>query len=380
VISRAQGLLIFTTVRAGFHVTGASGSGVLVARLPDGSWSPPSGVQVHTLGAGFVMGLDIYDCVIVINSREALNAFTRTRVSLGSDLAVTAGPWGAGGMVDWGLPQEGKGKGKEAEEKHHGNPQGWGDERRSPTPTDLPTQPIVTPPPATSDKPATTTYPTTTPPPPGMSVPGSGSKDRKPSPLRSALSRPVYSYVKSRGFYAGVQIDGTVVTERADANAAFYGSRVPALRILAGDVGNPSSSNAHSAAAQWPAGAASLIDVLRGAEGWRGQPPSPGVHARGTSPATAAAASAAAAQPSSAAPVGVSGVTAGAGQMDLGAGGAAKAAEAAAESRANEPPLSPGPPSYAESSVVDEDLPPAYLDNDGQVARPGVGDSKTGLH
>lgn len=371
-ISRAQGLLIFTTVRAGFHVTGASGSGVLVARLPDGSWSPPSGVQVHTLGAGFVMGLDIYDCVIVINSREALNAFTRTRVSLGSDLAVTAGPWGAGGMVDWGLPQEGKGKGKEAEEQH-GSRQRWGDEKRAPTPTDLPTQPIVTPPPAASDKPATTSYPTTTTPPPGISVPGSGSKDRKPSPLRSALSKPVYSYVKSRGFYAGVQIDGTVVTERADANAAFYGSRVPALRILAGDVGGgSSSSNAHSAA-QWPAGAASLIDVLRGAEGWRGQSPSPGVHARGTSPA---------AQPSSAAaaPVGVSGVTADVGQMDLGAGSAAKAAEAAAESRANEPPLSPGPPSYAESSVVDEDLPPAYLDNDGQVARPGVGDSKTGLH
>lgn len=356
VIARAQGLLIFTTVRAGFHVTGASGSGVLVARLPDGSWSPPSGVQVHSLGAGFVLGLDIYDCVVVINTREALDAFTRTRMSLGSDLAVAAGPWGAGGMVDWGLPQEGKGKGKSKDGAEGGQERGRiGDEKPvgttsapADTPADLPTRPLEAPPPTTTTfqpQPQVTTGAGTAPAPtisvsPATAEPQQSPTERRPSPspssssspLRDALRRPVYSYVKSRGFYAGVQVDGTVVVERRDANAAFYGGRAPVSRILAGGV-EPRPGPDH-----WPAAARTLVDVLRGAEGWRGHSDSQ-PHPRGPT-------------------VGF--------------------AEAAAEPRANVVP-SPGPPAYTESTAVPDDLPPAYVDV-GQGRRSGVGDGKTGLH
>ncbi|KAG6009431.1 hypothetical protein E4U21_002346 [Claviceps maximensis] len=102
VISKAVGLVIFTTFRVGFQISGATGSGVLIACLPDGSWGPPSGISVHSLGTEFQIGLDIYDYVCVINSKEALSALTNTRVSLGSDLAVAAGPYGAGGAVDFG--------------------------------------------------------------------------------------------------------------------------------------------------------------------------------------------------------------------------------------------------------------------------------------
>lgn len=62
-IAAAQGLAIFTTLRGGFQIAGAAGSGLVVARLPDGSWSPPSAFSVTALGAGFVAGLDIHDCV-----------------------------------------------------------------------------------------------------------------------------------------------------------------------------------------------------------------------------------------------------------------------------------------------------------------------------
>ncbi|EGS22487.1 uncharacterized protein CTHT_0020290 [Thermochaetoides thermophila DSM 1495] len=161
VIARAQGLAIFTAVRVGFQATGSSGSGILLARLPDGSWSPPSGIQVASIGAGFVAGVDIYDCVVVINTREALEAFTKTRLSLGSDLAVTAGPVGAGGAIDFGLKAgEGKGKGKEPS---------------SPEPT-APT-----------------------------ACPRARTK-RRSTALREAINKPVYSYVKSRGLYAGIKI------------------------------------------------------------------------------------------------------------------------------------------------------------------------------
>jgi lipid-binding SYLF domain-containing protein len=351
VIARAQGLAIFTTVRAGFHVSGASGSGVLIARLPDGTWSPPSGIQVHSVGAGFVVGLDIYDCVVVINTREALEAFTRTRMSLGSDLAVTAGPWGAGGAVDFGVPQGEKGKGRD----------NLGDEK-----------PIAGQGPTDHVYPTVTTGPGTAPTAP-LSTPATGtSKDRKPSPFREAIKKPVYSYVKSRGFYAGVQVDGTVITERKDANAAFYGDKTITVdRILRGDVRPQSGEHL------WPAAARGLVEVLAGAEGWRGQ----GQHGQSTSQGAGYGTGA-----------GVSGVTQGVRHLDVNAGPSthtttqpptqtyeqsAKAAEAAAEARANEP-LPAGPPSYYQPEThhgQGDELPPAYVD-DG-VPRPGVGDTKS---
>lgn len=260
-INRAVGLAIFTTARAGFHVSGATGSGVIVARLPDGSWSPPSGIQVHSVGAGFMIGLDIYDCVVVINTREALEAFTKTRMSLGSDLAVVAGPWGAGGSVDFAAPQSQKGKGKAGAAP--GSPDATKDAEGKP----------ATPPPAASEK-----HPDNAAPVPAVNEPTAdktsaetaerpqAGKERKPSGLKQAIKQPTYSYVKSRGFYAGVQVDGTIVTERKDANAAFYGEPVGVQNILKGEAPLvPGKEN-------WIKTVKPLFDTIKGAEGWRAQP------------------------------------------------------------------------------------------------------------
>ena len=142
-------------MRTGLWVSGAGGSGVLLARKEDGSWSPPSGILVHTLGVGFMAGIDIYDCVCVINSRQALDAFSKLRVSLGGEVSVVAGPLGVGGILDSEV-----------------------------------------------------------------------TKDRK----------PVFSYMKSRGLYGGIQLDGTIIIERNDENARFYGERVGVKEILKGNV------------------------------------------------------------------------------------------------------------------------------------------------
>ncbi|KFA79187.1 hypothetical protein S40288_02352 [Stachybotrys chartarum IBT 40288] len=220
VIANAVGLAIFTTLRAGFHVSGAAGSGVIVARLPDGSWSAPSGIQILSVGTGFQFGIDMYDCVCVINTREALAAFMeKTRVSLGSDMAISAGPYGAGGAVEVGAPmdrrafEDRKKKAKETRE-----------------------QPL----PDASNQKASLVPPT-------------------PSRRSSASStfKPVFSYVKSRGFYAGIQIDGTVIVERSEANAAFYGQSIPASQILARRVDGEG---------QWLAGVRVLLDALKAAE------------------------------------------------------------------------------------------------------------------
>ncbi|KAK8208344.1 hypothetical protein HDK77DRAFT_280837 [Phyllosticta capitalensis] len=158
VIRNAKGLAIFTTMRSGLWISGAGGSGILVGRMEDGNWSPPSGIMLHTAGLGFLVGVDIYDCVVVINTQEALEAFAKVRCTLGGEVSAVAGPLGVGGIVETEVHKR---------------------------------------------------------------------------------QAPVFNYMKSRGLYAGVQIDGTVVIERTDENEKFYGERLGLADILAGKVQNP---------------------------------------------------------------------------------------------------------------------------------------------
>ncbi|KAK4196003.1 hypothetical protein QBC40DRAFT_14253 [Triangularia verruculosa] len=355
VIARAQGLAIFTAFRAGFQGTVSGGSGILIARKPDGDWSPPSGIKVGGVGGGFVIGAEIYDCVVVINTKEALDLFTKTRMSLGSDLAVTAGPFGAGGSLDWGVPANQKGK-----EKEKTSPQD---------------PPVPVSPPLSADN----THFQTAPVSPGeLTDPlEDPTKGRKPSALREAIGKPVYSYVKSHGVYAGVQISGTVILSRDTANAKFYGRQVTVQDILDGKV-------------EPPAAARTLFDVLSGASaGWRGQSSAslvtpnfaPGSNVPHTTVSDTSGAAC---------------VTASVRGLDIGDPSTsstaprpttpvvnAKAAEAAAERLAS--PTSPPPPSYSEYAPVpvgtqppQEELPPAYVEGEG--IRPPASDSKTGLH
>lgn len=162
VIKAAKGIAIFTTMRTGLWFSGAGGSGILMARIPEtGEWSPPSGILLHTAALGFLVGVDIYDCVVIINTYEALEGFKRLRATLGGEMSVTAGPVGAGGILD--------------SEVH---------KRRA----------------------------------------------------------PIWTYMKSRGFYAGVQVDGTIIIERTDENERFYGRKISAHEILAGKVTRPPDS------------------------------------------------------------------------------------------------------------------------------------------
>ena len=105
----------------------------------------------------------------------------------------------------------------------------------------------------------------------------SPSKDSKRRSLSNSAFKPVFSYVKSRGFYAGIQVDGTIIIERPHANAAFYGEKISASKILKGEV------PAQGPSGMWPAAARGLLEVLRGAEAGHAQagpPPPPSFHRR----------------------------------------------------------------------------------------------------
>lgn len=98
------GLAIFQVLKAGFVFSGKAGSGLVIARLPDGSWSAPSCIATGGLGWGLQIGADITDFVIVLNSEDAVRAFSLGgNVTIGGNIAATAGPIGTGGSVQASL-------------------------------------------------------------------------------------------------------------------------------------------------------------------------------------------------------------------------------------------------------------------------------------
>lgn len=173
VLQHARGLAVFQVIKAGFVFSGKAGSGLVIARLPDGSWSAPSCIATGGLGWGLQIGADITDFVIVLNSEDSVKAFSMGgNMTIGGNISATAGPIGTGGAVQASL----------------------------------------------------------------------------------AHPAPMFSYSKSKGLFAGLSLEGTVLVERKDANRDFYGSPVPARDILSGRVPPPEV-------------ASRLYEVIEAAEG-----------------------------------------------------------------------------------------------------------------
>ncbi|XP_006657601.1 uncharacterized protein LOC102703983 [Oryza brachyantha] len=95
VLSGASGLAILTVVKAGALVTYKLGTGLVVARKSDGSWSPPSAIISAGLGWGAQVGGELMDFVIVLSDLEAVRTFSsRMHFSFGAGLSAAAGPVG----------------------------------------------------------------------------------------------------------------------------------------------------------------------------------------------------------------------------------------------------------------------------------------------
>ena len=54
-------------MRSGFApFSGAGGGGIITVRMRDGQWSPPSFISPNNFAAGLMIGLDVYQCVLVL--------------------------------------------------------------------------------------------------------------------------------------------------------------------------------------------------------------------------------------------------------------------------------------------------------------------------
>jgi len=91
----AKGVVFFTIIKVGFMFTGRYGTGLVVAKLPDGTWSAPSAVQMSGLGWGLQIGAELTDVMLILSTDSAVNAFkSRAQLSVGAELGVSVGPVG----------------------------------------------------------------------------------------------------------------------------------------------------------------------------------------------------------------------------------------------------------------------------------------------
>ncbi|XP_027932601.1 uncharacterized protein LOC114188233 [Vigna unguiculata] len=92
ILRKAKGLAIITVVRVGVVVTYNIGTGLVVARREDGSWSAPSAVSTFGVGWGAQVGGELTDFIIVLRTNDAVKTFSgNMHVSLGAGLSAAVG-------------------------------------------------------------------------------------------------------------------------------------------------------------------------------------------------------------------------------------------------------------------------------------------------
>ena len=95
VLRNAQGVALIRVLKGAFIFSGRIGEGLVIARLPAGSWSGPSAIATGGGGFGFQIGGQVTEFIIILNTRAAVTAFARGgNVELGGALSVAAGPLG----------------------------------------------------------------------------------------------------------------------------------------------------------------------------------------------------------------------------------------------------------------------------------------------
>ncbi|OBA29051.1 DUF500-domain-containing protein [Hanseniaspora valbyensis NRRL Y-1626] len=160
VLKNCKGLIVLTVLKGAFLFGGRVGSGVIISRLRDGSWSGPSGVILGGGSAGGQVGGELTDFVFCLMTDAAVNSFKQFgSVTLGGNLSIAAGMIGRSGEASV----------------------------------------------AANHKAASS----------------------------------IFSYAKTKGAFAGVSLEGSVLLERRECNRKVYGSTCTAEQILDGRVEPP---------------------------------------------------------------------------------------------------------------------------------------------
>ena len=203
-LRHAAGIAFLTVVKGGLFVTARVGTGLIVRRIGERAvpatpgqkaayqlpvFSPPSAIGTVGLGYGWAGGADVSSVVIILTTDKAVKSFSQAgTVTFGGELAVAIGPLGrtANGGLSKGIGSSGSGV--PASGGSAGGGAGW------------------------------------------EAAAAGGERW-----FESMYPSPAYSYSHSKGLFAGVSLEGSVVAPRADVNHRFYGRTFEVGQILGGD-------------------------------------------------------------------------------------------------------------------------------------------------
>lgn len=74
---KAKGLAILNIFKGGFIFSGSGGTGLVTVKMKNGKWSPPSAISAGGFGIGLQAGGSNIDYVILMNTEEAVEQFSK---------------------------------------------------------------------------------------------------------------------------------------------------------------------------------------------------------------------------------------------------------------------------------------------------------------
>ena len=97
----AVAVVLITVAQAGLIVAGYVGTGILLRKRDDGTWSRPSACGLTGFGCGMLAGASLKDLIVFINSQEGLDALMSVQgLELGGEAEVTLGHYGRSAGLD----------------------------------------------------------------------------------------------------------------------------------------------------------------------------------------------------------------------------------------------------------------------------------------
>lgn len=102
ILSKAEGMIIMRTYKAGFIVGVAGGHGVaLVKNKTTGKWGPVGFVKSGEGSFGFQAGGQRSDMVLVLMNSQGVKVLTTPNFKIGADVSATVGPKSGGGQANF---------------------------------------------------------------------------------------------------------------------------------------------------------------------------------------------------------------------------------------------------------------------------------------
>ncbi len=96
-LSKARGVLIIPElIKGGFILGGEAGSGVLLVKGADGTWSAPAFYTLAAASIGLQIGAQVSEIIFTVMTDSAVEALLSSEFKLGADASVAMGPLGAG--------------------------------------------------------------------------------------------------------------------------------------------------------------------------------------------------------------------------------------------------------------------------------------------